>query len=123
MYNEKLVIKIMDKTSQYIKNNYMLNIFKNDQSHTQILKQGEINVLGLELRYDRVAEIYGIDTAFHENGLNYGSSDQSVERVIKKMVRMTMIMVGYFALTKGKIIFAAPKVSTTIYKPLTYLIG
>jgi hypothetical protein len=61
MYNEKLGRKIMDKTSQYIKENYMLNIFKNNLSHTQILKQGEIDVLGLELRYGRVAEIYGID--------------------------------------------------------------
>ncbi|MEH6996645.1 hypothetical protein V7075_28750, partial [Neobacillus drentensis] len=61
-------MKIMDKTSQYIKENYMLNIFKNNQTHTQILKQGEIDVLGIELRYGRVAEIYGIDTAFHENG-------------------------------------------------------
>jgi hypothetical protein len=123
MYNEKLVIKIMGNTSQYIKENYMINIFKNNQSHTQILKQGEIDVLGLELRYGRVAEIYGIETAFHENGLNYGRSDQTVEKVIKNMVRMSMIMVGYFDLTKGKIIFAAPKVSTTIYKPLTYLIN
>jgi hypothetical protein len=36
---------------------------------------------------------------------------------------MTMIMVGYFDMTKGKIIFASPKVSNTIHNPLMYLIN
>jgi hypothetical protein len=111
LYNENLVKKIMEETSQYIREKYMLEIFKNNQSHTQILKQGEIDVLWLELRNGSVAEIYGIDTAFHKNGLNYGNADQTVERVVKKMIRMTMIMAGFFDLTRGTIIFASPKVS------------
>jgi hypothetical protein len=123
LYNEKLVIKIMETTNSYIKENFMLNIFRDNQTYTQLLKQGEIDVLGFELRYGRVTEIYGIDTTFYENGLNEGNSDQIIETVMKKMVRMTMIMVGYFDLTKGKIICASPRVNHTIYNPLVYLIN
>ncbi|MGX6443576.1 hypothetical protein ACWM35_10190 [Neobacillus sp. K501] len=49
---------------------YLLNIFNNNQSHSQFFKQGEIDVLGLIIRNGSVVDIYGSDTAFHENGLN-----------------------------------------------------
>lgn len=87
-----------------------------------MLKQAEIDVLGLELRNGGVDEIYGIDIAFQENGLNNGNVDQTVEIVIQKMIKMSMIMVGYMDLTKGKIIFVSPKVNNTINKRLAYLI-
>lgn len=116
--NEELIVKVMNTASDYFKEEFNLKIFKNNQSFTPLLKQSEIDVLGLEIRDGRVAEVFGVDAAFHENGLNYGSVNLTLERVIKKMVRTTMIILGYFDLKKGKIIFATPKVSEALMNQL-----
>ncbi|MFC4321309.1 hypothetical protein [Litchfieldia salsa] len=101
---------IMEQSSRYFSDKHNLNIFKNTKSHTQLLKQGEIDVLGIEISNGDIATIYGVDIAFHENGLNYGGSTQTVEKIMKKMIRTAMMLYAYFNVTSGKIIFASPKI-------------
>lgn len=115
LHNQKEIEELMKNVSDYFDEHYQMTIFKNNQSYSQLLQQGEIDVLGLEIQNGCVAEIYGIDIAFHEGGLNYGGTQGSVERIIKKLVRTAMIILGYFNLRRGKIIFASPKISMTSY--------
>lgn len=110
LHNKEKIEQLMRVVSESYHINHQMTIFKNNQSYSQLLQQGEIDVLGLEIQNAKVAEIYGIDIAFHEGGLNYGGTQGTVERVIKKLVRTAMIILGYFNLDRGKIIFASPKI-------------
>lgn len=67
-----------------------MNLFKKNSSIGQILQQGEIDTLGIEINRGIVTETYAIDVAFHEAGLNYGSKEETIARVIKKMVRSAL---------------------------------
>lgn len=75
-------------------------------------------MLGLEVNAGSIANIYGVDVAFHESGLNYGSSIGTIERIIKKMIRTAFLIHGYFNLSKGSIIFASPRIHKATYEPL-----
>lgn len=67
-------------------------IFKNS-SFEQLIKQAEIDVLGINTAENTV---YGIDVAFHTAGLNYGSKEETATRIIKKIFRTIFIMQSYF---------------------------
>lgn len=116
LHNKEEIEQLMAAAGNFYYENYQMTIFKNNQSFSQLLQQGEIDVLGLELQNGYVCEIYGIDIAFHEGGLNYGGTQGSVERIIKKMVRTAMIILGYFNMRRGKIIFASPKIRSSSYE-------
>jgi hypothetical protein len=118
LHNENKIKEIMNATKKYFIEKHSLNIYKNTTSHLQLLQQGEIDVLGLEINAGSIANIYGVDVAFHESGLNYGSSNRTIERIIKKMIRTAFLIHGYFNLSKGTIIFASPKIHKAIYEPL-----
>lgn len=51
----------------------------------QLIKQAEIDVLGLSLTEDK-PYYYAIDVAYHESGLNYGSKEETIERISKKLL-------------------------------------
>jgi hypothetical protein len=91
---------------------------KSGQSINQILRQGEIDALGFELKNRVVISAYAIDVAFHEGGLIYGTLEETVCRVVKKLVRTAMILLGYFDVDQGEIIFASPKISPQTFTRL-----
>lgn len=78
-----------------------------------MLQQGEIDVLGLQIENGSIKEIYGIDIAFHEGGLNYGGTLETAGRVLKKIIRTALLLYGYFNVSKGHIIFSSPKISNS----------
>jgi len=118
LHNENDLEIIIEKTSDFFRNQFNLDVFKSN-TYSQLLKQAEIDALGLEFNNEQVENIYGIDIAFHENGLNYrGGKDEIIARVIKKMIRTAMIIYGYFNFKKGQIIFASPKINNSTYVPL-----
>lgn len=81
-------------------------IFKNS-SFEQLMKQAEIDVLGINTAENTV---YGIDVAFHTAGLNYGSKEETATRIIKKIFRTIFIMQSYFnEYEKFNSFFIAPK--------------
>lgn len=124
IHNEAVVESMMKDADLYFKEKYSLDLFKQNSSFSQLLQQAEIDALGLEVGGENgVQNIYGIDVAFHENGLNYGSKEETISRVLKKMIRTAMAIHGYFNLNVGNIIFAAPKIYGAICEPLQLYIA
>ena len=84
-----------------------------DISLEQFLMQAEIDVLGISSDKDGY-KVYAIDVAFHEAGLNYGSREETVSRVVKKCLRSAACLIGYFDQYDGEIIFASPKINNAV---------
>jgi len=81
-------------------------IFK-ESTFEQLLKQAEIDVLGINTT-DSI--VYGVDIAFHEAGLNYGSKEETAERILKKIFRTLFVMQTYFdKYTHFQSVFITPK--------------
>ncbi len=79
-YNEKEVEALYKKAILHFP------VFKQNSSLEQIIKQAEIDVLGLSYE-NNTAYYYAVDIAYHENGLNYGSKGETIERISKKLLR------------------------------------
>lgn len=82
---------------------YQYDLYKGNSSVLQIIAQAEIDVVGLN--FDRgETKVYAVDVAFHEAGLNYGSREETVARVIKKCLRTAMCVYGYLGISSGSIV-------------------
>lgn len=115
-HNEEKVEHIIERIQKVYSQHF--DIFKKNRSASQIIRQGEIDALGLELSGTNVSSIYAVDVAFHEGGLNYGDKSTTVAKVIAKLTRMALTLLGYFNTDKAEIIFATPKVNPAVYEPL-----
>ena len=81
----------------------------------QFVRQAEIDVLGLRFPHDpATAQAIAVDSAFHEGSLNYGSADETVGRVLKKLIRAALAIDGYLNVGEAQIVFATPKVAEPI---------
>lgn len=118
LHNENTIESIMKSTDAYYSEKHGLNLFKKNSSVGQLLQQGEIDALGTEINSGGVQNIYAIDVAFHESGLNYGSREETITRILKKMIRSALILHAYFNVDRGEIIFASPKVYGIISEPV-----
>lgn len=70
----------------------------------QILKQAEIDVLGLEKN-----TVFMVEVAFHLGGLNYGKKNETKNKIFEKFLRAYLIGLAFFPNKELKIIFASPK--------------
>lgn len=78
---------------------------------SQFLKQGEIDVLGI----DHEGGVHAVEVAYHESGLHY----REPENVLKKMLRTLLILRACRpAGTKLHICFLSPKVNPAVQQPL-----
>jgi len=77
---------------QIKKNELLSNIFK-ENSFDQLIKQSEIDVIGINTLENT---IYAYDVAFHSLGLNYKGNEGSCEVVIKKIIRSIFTLQIYF---------------------------
>lgn len=78
----------------------------------QTLKQAEIDVLGI----DSAQNIYAVDIAYHESGLQYGmEKNETRDRVAKKLLRTMLLLKLYFPDSIHRIVFCSPKVSTVTH--------
>lgn len=112
LQNEDELKQFMDITDAHFQDKYGYGVYKNN-SLLQLLKQAEVDALGISMSGSGT-EIYAIDVAFHESGLNYGDQKETVVRVIKKLIRAVLCLIGYFGITKGEVIFASPKIHNVI---------
>jgi hypothetical protein len=81
----------------------------------QFVRQTEIDVLGLRWEDDPAAiQVFAVDSAFHEGGLLYVSADETVGRVLKKLIRAALAVEGYLKGGEAQMIFATPKVAEPI---------
>ena len=93
-------------------------IFKRNASLSQLLQQGECDVLGISIQPDDM-KYYAVDVAFHEAGLNYGSRDTTVMKVLEKCARTAFCLHGYLSTREAEIIFASPKINPAVLSDLT----
>ena len=94
------------------------NVFKQTNNAAQFLKQGEIDVVGV----DQNGGIHAMEIAFHEAGLNYGGGADN--RVLKKLLRTLMILRAYHPSdARFSVYFVSPKVNPGVQKPLEHLFG
>ena len=111
---EESMEALMVETSRFFQDKYSANLFGNN-SFEQLIRQAEIDVLGLYLgKVDACLQtglsVYAIDVAFHESGLNYGGAEKTAARVIKKYIRTAICINLYLDYKSGEIIFASPKI-------------
>jgi len=84
-------------------------------SYEQLLRQAEVDVLGLSF-YDN--RLYFIDVAFHLGGLNYGDKLTTAMRVYKKLVRSALIAKRYFPDQTSSIYFVSPFTNANVCSEL-----
>ena len=90
-------------------------VFKQTKDAAQFLKQGEIDVVGV----DQQGGVHAMEVAFHEAGLNYGSTAETKNRVLKKMLRTLLILRAHHPpQTPLHIYFLSPKVNPAVQRPL-----
>ena len=89
------------------------NVFKKTKDAAQLLKQGELDVVGVDLE----GRVHVMEVAFHEAGLKYNGD--TANRVLKKMLRALLIIRAYLRpKTPLHISFLSPKVNTADQQPL-----
>src|SRR5918994_3098010 len=73
----------------------------------QFIRQAEIDVLGLRLDGESgTSSAIAVDSAFHEDGLLYGNTDETVGRVLKKLIRAAFALEAYLEVDEATILFA-----------------
>ncbi len=80
-------------------------------SLSQLLKQAEIDVLGLNAASSK---LHLVDIAFHSGGLNYGGKGETGKRIYKKLVRSALLASTYFTKQECIIYFVTPVLSLGI---------
>jgi hypothetical protein len=89
-------------------------IFKNGE-FGQFIRQAEIDGLGVCRNRDSGGpSVIAVDSAFHENGLQYGNADETVGRVLKKLIRSALAIEAYLDAAEASVIFAAPKMAEAV---------
>jgi hypothetical protein len=110
---------LMNIARDHFKKALGIEIF-GSQTAYQVLRQGEIDVLGIRLKPNgEVVKIYSVDMAFHENGLNYGGVTETLNRVLKKLIRSTMVIRSVFGSLPQRVVFASPVVGRPYESALT----
>lgn len=91
-----------------------------DVSFEQILKQAEIDLLGINTIE---SSIFGVEIAFHSSGVNYGEKDFNVSKIVEKLLRTIIVMQCYFKdFDKFNAYFITPKSSEYARTKITQLI-
>ena len=89
--------------------------FSNDVRLTQRIKQTELDAIGVSI-HNGAQYVYAGEIAFHESGLNYGGKEGTVNKILEKVTRAAMCLIGYIGIEDGDIIFASPKINPMILK-------
>lgn len=113
-YNDVIIEEIIENCQQKYINEKGYDLFRKNSSVSQIIQQGEIDVLGMEIEGVSISQLYAVDVAFHEAGLNYGSKEVTIAKILMKLTRMACTMLGFFDNKDGEIIFASPKINKSI---------
>jgi hypothetical protein len=94
------------------KQRFGFEVFKK-ASFQQFIRQAEVDVLSLRCS-DAGPAAVAVDSAFHENGVQYGDLKETVGRILKKMIRTAFALEAYFDLHQAEIIFATPKMHNAV---------
>ena len=98
------------------------NVFKGTKTVRQLLKQAEIDVVGITAGPS--VQIHTLDAAFHEGGLQYVSNgkDDTIPAIRRKMLRTLLILEAFARFAASRHIwFVSPKVAPQPAKELEHL--
>lgn len=115
--NEPMLHRLAEEAEALFETKHQYKIFKKNSSLSQILLQGECDVVGLAIG-PLGLRAYAVDVAFHESGLNYGLRDETVMKVLAKCIRSALCLLGYMNQKQGEIFFASPKINPAILRDL-----
>lgn len=113
LHNEIELTTMFDELNAHFTASTGAKLFKKTTSLGQLLKQGECDVLGTTVQAG-IPSYCAVDVAFHENGLNYGSKQETILKVVAKCIRTAFCLYAYFNTKEGDVIFASPFVSNGI---------
>lgn len=117
--NEAILSQLMQLSAIRFHQEYGREVFKKTNSYMQLVKQAEIDALGIALQHDPM-RVYAVDVAFHEGGLLYGKNHQETAmKVTMKYLRTAMCLHGYFDAVEGDLIFASPKVGSALFEVIS----
>ena len=111
---ERELTATFEAVASFARQEIGLQIFKNG-SFSQFIRQAEIDVLGV--RWDQQVSspsVIAVDSAFHEAGLQYGNSDETVGRVLKKLIRAALAIEACLDVAEASVIFATPKMAEPV---------
>lgn len=91
-----------------------LPILKNGE-FDQFVRQAEIDLLAARVGRAHPTPLwFAVESAFHENGLQYGDRSQTIGRVLKKLARAALALEGCTGVAEANLIFATPKMATDL---------
>ncbi|MBQ7736426.1 MAG: hypothetical protein IJT62_01160 [Oscillospiraceae bacterium] len=111
--HEDRLEEIMSTTDRFFTEQYGYSIYKKTSSLSQLLQQAECDAIGIEVQ-GGTNKIYAVDVAFHEAGLNYGTREATIKKIIAKSLRTAMCIYGYLDAREAEIIFASPKIHKSV---------
>ncbi len=115
--HEDELLALMQITDEHFSDKYGYKIYKKNSSLSQLIQQGECDAVGVSIK-SGVIQTYAVDVAFHEGGLNYGSKEETVMKVISKSLRTAMCLYGFMDSRDAEIVFASPKIDSAILSDL-----
>lgn len=113
LHHEDELAELMTATDEHFSLRYGYKIYKKNSSLSQLIQQGECDAVGVSIQEDG-PRYYAVDVAFHESGLNYGTREETVMKVISKSLRTAMCLYGYMETKRAEITFASPKINPSI---------
>lgn len=108
--NEKVLFRLMSSVDEHFYKKYGYRVFKKNTSIAQLLRQAECDAFGIHIENGK-NKTYAVDVAFHENGLNYGSCEETTMKIIEKCARTAFCLYGYLNSDTAEVIFASPKIN------------
>ena len=115
--HENIILEFMNAADDLFSQKYNYKVFKNNSSMSQIIQQAECDAIGISIQQTG-NYFYAVDVAFHGSGLNYGSKDETIMKVISKTLRTAMCLYGYLDTIDAEIIFASPKIHNAVISEL-----
>ncbi len=113
LHHEQELQDLMTTAGQRFEEMRGYHIFKKNASLGQVLQQGECDLIGYAANNGRL-DVCAVDVAFHEFGLQYGSRQETVSKILAKTVRTAMCLYGYMDMKEGEILFASPKINRSV---------
>lgn len=116
LQNEKRSERFVETVHNYFKNKYRYDVFEKN-TFSQSVSQAEIDNVGISFKEGNIY-IYAVESGFHESELNYNRAEDTVTRIIKKIVRTALCIEKYFNISQGEIIFAFPIIDNSVIDTL-----
>lgn len=119
LHNEDTIEEVITSLHEFFSERFNYTIFSNMKSFLKSLQLSVIDALGMEILSGIESNLYVINADFNHVGHNAKNITPVIERILINMIRTAMQIHGFYNLSKGTIIFAAPKTNLAIVEPLT----